>query len=50
MLELACDLSDKQPPEDVALHAILMQCILKAGAVLKVVRLPASTAAILSVV
>ncbi|CAI8011397.1 Huntingtin [Geodia barretti] len=36
MLELACDLSDKQPPEDVALHAILMQCILKAGAVLKV--------------
>jgi huntingtin len=36
MLELACDLSDKQPPEDVALHSMLMQCILKAGAVLKV--------------
>ena len=37
MLQLSHDLSDKHPPEDSAIHAILIHSLLKAAAVLKVV-------------
>ena len=34
---MACELSESQPPEDTSAHSLLVHCLLKAAAVLKVV-------------
>jgi hypothetical protein len=34
---MACEMSEKQPSEDTAVHSLLIHCLLKAAAVLKVV-------------
>lgn len=39
MLQMTCELSEKQPFEDSGAHSLLIHCMLKAAAVLKVVSL-----------
>ena len=37
MLQMACEMCERQPVEDTAIHSLLIHCMLKAAAVLKVV-------------